>query len=121
MEEVLLFGLTFICVFLLYYFFIIKRTLKKKKKGMKKEVVEVLYLVSVYKLDINKVNYNKLLYVVSVVSSFDIALTISIMSIFKSFWWQLITGFVLVFITILISYHIVYLFYKRGGMIKDES
>ena len=120
MEEVILFVLSYLFVFAIYKFFIIRKA-KSKKRKKNKEPIEVSYLVGRYKLDLSKVDYDKLLLVIAFVSSFDIALTVSIMQLFKSFLWQAIVGIILVIITILVSYHIVYLFYKKGGMIKDES
>lgn len=114
-QELIFFVFSFIVVFILYQLFIVRRA---KKKG--KNPIEVTYLISKYKLDIDKVNYKKLLRVISLVSSFDIALVVAIMVLCRNFILEIIVGFVTMLITIFISYHLVYLVYKRGGMIKDE-
>ena len=116
--RLILFVFSFILVFLLYRLIIIKRAKRKKNP---KEPFEVVYLVSRYNLDLDKINYKKLLNVISIVSSFDIALVVSIILLFKNFYLEVIVGFISTLIIILISYHLVYLVYKKKGMIKNES
>ena len=117
MEEMVLFLLSFVFVFLLYQLFIIPRAKKKKKK----QPIEISYLVYKYHLDLDKVKYNHILQVSAAVSSFDIALIVSIIMNISNFFLEIIVGFVVTLIIILSSYHIVYLFYKKKGMIKNES
>lgn len=117
-RELVLFAISFIVVFLLYEIFVVRRAKSKKKP---KEPFEVTYLVGKYRLDLEKVNYKKLLRVISLVSSFDIALVVSIIVLLKNYVLEIIVGFIATLVIILISYHLVYLVYKRGGMIKDES
>ena len=127
MQEVILFVMSYIVVFLLYQIFIIRRAKtndkknkKRKKKREVKEPFEVTYLVSKYKLDLEKINYNRLLRVISLVSSFDIALIVSIILLIDNFILGIVVGFIATILIILVSYHLVYLVYKRGGKIKDE-
>ena len=116
-REIILFIITFLLVFLLYRLITIRKAKSKKKA---KEPREVTYLVSRYKLDLDKVNYKRLLNVVSLVSSLDIALVVTIILLFKNFYLEMIIGFISTLIIILVSYHLVYLVYKKKGMIKDE-
>ena len=119
MQELLLFLLTFVFVFILYQIFIVR---KAKKKGKKfKEPIEITYLVNRYKLDLKKVNYKKLLRVISIVSSLDISLVVTIIMLINNFVLEIIVGFISTLVIILLSYHIVYLVYKKKGMIKNES
>lgn len=122
MEEIILFLLTFLTVLIIYEVFIVSKTKKKKakKKDKVKEPTEVLYLVNRYKLDMKKVDYNQLLQIVALVSSLDIAIVVSIMAMFDNFFLEIMIGMVGVLVTILISYHLVYLFYKKKGMILDD-
>ena len=117
-QELILFLLSFIFVFLLYQLIIVRRAKSKKKK---KEPFEVTYLVGKYNLDLKKVNYNKLLRVISLVSSLDIALVVTLILLFDNFLVEIIVGFIATLVTIITSYHLVYLGYKRKGMIKNES
>lgn len=117
-KELILFLIAFIIVFLLYRIIIVRRAKSKKKP---KEPLEVTYLVNKYKLDLEKVSYKRLLNVISIVSALDIALVVSIIVLLKSFVLEMIVGFISTLVIILASYHLVYLVYKKKGMIKDES
>ena len=122
LQEIILFLFTYIFVFLVYLLFIVRRA-KRKKNGKKKpkEPLEVTYLVNRYGLDLKKVDYDKLLTVISLVSSFDIALIVSIILSIKIFILEIIVGFISMMGIILLSYHLVYLVYKKKGMIKDDT
>ena len=120
MEEVILFLLSFILVFVLYQLFIVGRAKRNYKKGKKKDPVEVVYLSKVYKLDMEKIQYNQLLQIISLVSSFDIALIVAIILLFDKFILELLVGFVSTLVIIFISYYFIYLFYKKKGMVKHE-
>lgn len=121
MQEFILFLLSFIFVFLIYQIFIVRRAKSNvRKKKTKKEPIEITYLQRRYKLDLKKVSYNQLLQIVAIVSSFDIALSVSIIMLFNNFFLEIIGGFFSIIILILVSYHLVYLFYKKKGMIINE-
>ena len=125
MEEIILFIMSFVFIFVIYQISIVnpakRRVLDKKKKNdkEKKELVEIKYLVKRYKLDLDKVSYNQLLQIVALVSSFDISLVVSIIMLFDNFIMEIVVGFFATLIIIMISYHLVYLFYKKKGMIKN--
>ncbi len=111
-----LFILTFLFVFVIYELFLVR---KAKKNKAKKKPVEVQYLVNRYHIDLKKVNYKKLLNVISFVSSLDIAIVVTIISLVDNMFLQLALGFVTIFIVILISYDIVGKVYQKKGMKKD--
>ena len=94
----------------------------KKDKRIKepKEPLEVTYLVG-KGLDLKKVNYNDLLFVISIVSSIDIALVVTIIMLLKIFVLEIVVGFISTIGIILLSYQLVYLVYKKKGMVKNES
>ena len=128
MKEIILFIACFILVFICYQVFFIlpmkkyrknKKNGKKKKIKEKKELAEIRFLVTKYKLDLDKVNYNKLLLVVSFVSSFDITLIVTIITLFDSYLVSFLLAAVLVLPIVLISYWLVYKFYEKKGMIKN--
>ena len=126
MKEVIFFIISFFFILSFYEMIIIKRSKKRvnKKTGKekkRKEPLEVTYLVTRYQLDLEKVNYSNLLHVISIVSSFDIALIVSVISLLNNFFLEIIIGFLFTLGIILISYHLVYLYYKKKGMIKNES
>lgn len=119
MQELLLFFMTFLFVFLIYQIFVIRRA-KSRKRKVKKEPIEVLYLEKKYHFNKKDINYKKLYTVVSIVSSLDIALIVLIINIVPSYVFGIIIGFISLFLIIFISYHMVYLIYKKKGMIRNE-
>ena len=128
MKEIILFIACFIVVFICYQVFFVlpmKKYRKNKKNGKKKnikekkELAEIRFLVTKYKLDLDKVNYNKLLLVVSLVSSFDITLIVTIITLFDSYLVSFLLACVLVLPIVMISYWLVYKFYEKKGMIKN--
>ena len=128
MKEIILFIACFILVFICYQVFFIlpmkkyrknKKNGKKKKIKERKELAEIRFLVTKYKLDLDKVNYNKLLLVVSFVSSFDITLIVTIITLFDSYLVSFLLAAVLVLPIVMISYWLVYKFYEKKGMIKN--
>ncbi|MBR2828340.1 MAG: hypothetical protein IKE70_03830 [Bacilli bacterium] len=121
MEEFILFLLTFLFVFIFYQIFIVSKAKRLKKKNSKKndwEVMEISYLVKRYHIDLDKISYPQLLQIVAITSSFDISLVISIIFLLPNFILEIVVGIISMVLLILISYHLVYLFYKKKGMIK---
>ncbi len=114
--QILLFLLTFFFVFLIYELFLVRKCKKNKNR---KRPIEVQYLVNRYHLDLTKINYRRLLNIVSLVSALDISIIVTIISLVDSFYLQLALGFVAVFIIILISYSIVGVIYKKKGCCKN--
>ena len=121
MEELMLFLLTFLLLYLIYQFFIIIPIVRrgKTRKKNNKELLEVVYLKSKYSLDFDKISYSRLLQICAIVSSFDISVTVSIVSAIDNFILKIFIGIISISIFIVISYHLVYLFYKKKGMVKN--
>lgn len=123
LELLLLFCISFVIIFFLYEFFIVRKFYRyeekkvKKKKKLKeyKYPVEVLFLINRYDLDVKKINYKKLLHIISLVSSFDISLILIIVSLVNNFYYKLIMIAILVVPTIFISYSFVGKLYKKKG------
>lgn len=129
MEELGLFILSFIFVLLIYQIFIIRPAKKrknnkskgrKKKEDTSKELFEIKYLQARYKLDIKKINYNQLLQICAITSSFDISFIVYLIGIINNFILRVLGGFIFTLGIIMLSYHLVYLFYKKKGMIINE-
>ena len=117
MEEFILFLMTFFVVYVIYQVFIIR---KAKRRNSTKRPVEVTYLINKYRLDIKRLEYKKLLQCISIVSSLDISLLVSIVFIFDNFIYQILLVILLVIPVILLSYHIVGIYYIRKGLIINE-
>ena len=126
MQEIVLFIMCYVVVLMVYELFIVRKAknykagkLSRKKEKKYKEPGEVLLLKSKFKVDVDKVDYNQLLQIIALVSSFDISLVVSVMAIIPLFILKLVVGFILIFVSIFVSYYLVYLFYKKKGMIKN--
>ena len=121
MEELIMFIFEFVFIFVIYQVFIVSKAKKNKsKRGRKKEPAEIVYLKKVYKdLDFKKIPYNQLLQIIAITSSFDISLIVSIIFNTNNFFLKILIGFISTIIIVLTSYHLVYLFYKKKGMIKN--
>ena len=117
LEFIKLFFIIFILVLLIYELIFNKyktrKNNKKKKKLKNNYPLEVLIMSSFYKIDINKVNYNKFLNILACVSSFDIALIVSIVSLVDNGLLQILLALILVLPIIFLSYYIVSLFYRK--------
>ena len=120
MEEVILFFMTFFFLFLIYQMFFIGPLKKKyKNKEERKELLEIRYLQLRYHLDLDKISYVQLLQLCSIASSFDISIVVSVVSLIQGFFLKIVIGFVMIFLLIISTYHLVYLFYRKKGMIKN--
>lgn len=125
MEELILFFLTFLLLFMIYQIFLIgplkEENLEKRKNKKKsdKELLEIKYLKSKYDLDFNKIKRNQLLQICAITSSLDMAIAVTVVAFIKSFLWEIVVGFVVVVSLIYISYYLIYLFYKKKGMVKN--
>lgn len=111
---------TYLITFIIYQIFFISPFKRNKKlKGNNKEILEIRYLISKYRFNIKKVNYNQLLQIVAIVSSFDISLIVTIEMLFVNGLFQILIVVILVLPIFIISYSLVAKFYKKKGMIKD--
>ena len=114
MEQLILFFLTFVVVFIGYEIFVVNRAKKNYKNKDKKIPIEIKYLIKKYGIDIKKINYFQLLQVVAIVSSLDITIIVTIMSLINRFIFKILFVVVCIIPIILISYSIV-LKLKRNG------
>ena len=72
-----------------------------------------------HRIDLKVIDYKKLLLVISIVSSFDIALLVSLVSMIHSYILEIVIALFLIIPLILISYHIIGIYYVKKGLIKD--
>ena len=118
MQELILFIMSYVVILIAYELLIVNRAKKhEKKKKDNKEPIEVKFLVTKYKFNLKKLDYHKLLHVCAFVSSFDMALIVTLSMLFENGLIQMLVVLLLVVPVILISYHIVYLVYKKRGLI----
>ena len=112
MEELVLFMMSYLFVFIIYHFFVIK---KAKKGDFTKFPTEINYLKLKYKINVDKSNYKKILKRVAMVSSFDIALIVTIMMLMNHFLLQILVIIIASPIVFIVSYHIL------GKLLQKEG
>ena len=112
------FIFTYLLVLAIYEIFLIV-PIKRGDKKEKRELVEIRFLVSKYGLNMKKVNYKQLVQVVALTSSFDISVVVTVAFVLNNWIIQILVMIVLTLLLFIISYYLVYCFYKKKGMIKN--
>lgn len=102
------FVILWILIFLFEYLFVMKKRIKgKSKKKSVDQVMEFIYLIGRFKLDKNKVVYNKMAKWCSIINGFIISAVVTVISNIDLYIvWQLLIGFVLLFALIYSLYEI---------------
>ena len=111
-SSLICFGVSFILVFLFYLIYFNR---KKIKNGDYKKLTEVNYLVRKFDLNMQKIKYKKLLWIINFTNAFIISFTFTIIVIIKGFVWGLLVGFVILMILIYSLYEII------GRVLKKRS
>lgn len=114
MKQLILFLITLVLSYLLFFI-----VYKSSKYGQKKMPVEAQFLITTYKLDVNKMHKKALLLALAKVNAFDIAIIVTIISLFNNSYLMLAIGFVLTFVFILISYNLLGKWLQKEGMSKN--
>ncbi len=102
------FVILWILIFLFEYLFVMKKRIKgRSKKKSVDQVMEFIYLIGRFKLDKNKVVYNKMAKWCSIINGFIISAVVTVISNIDLYIvWQLLIGFVLLFALIYSLYEI---------------
>lgn len=110
MKQILIFLITFLIIYLFYLIFVInrKKSLNKWKNGR-----ELTFLKYRYKLDYNKINLKSLGNIIGLSNACIISTTITLISIFKNFFIQMLVGFITLIPLILIFYHLIGTHYSK--------
>ena len=112
-KSLIYFGVSFLAV-LLIYLLIINRFRKEYKEGMKQ--VEIYYLIKRFNLDMRKTKYKSIKLIVSVLNSFIIAFTFTIVINLKvKYAYKLMIAFAIMFILIYSLYEI------AGRILKSKQ
>lgn len=107
------FLVTFIVIYLFYYFFIIRKC--KKNKNI--VPAEVNLILSIYKIDVKKINVYEMIKVVSLVTTMILALIITIISeFFDSTIILLFFGTVISVLIAIIIYRIIGRYYEKQSL-----
>ena len=112
MFSLILFLMTFVIVFLVYLLFVIRRG-----KYLERFIAgkEISYLKRVYKIKIKESDYKAIAFIVTLTNSFIIAISVTVVSLFKSIFLEILVGFITVLVLILLSYHIIGKIYQKRG------
>lgn len=121
--------LSIVVIYLFYYIWIIinfdkngnSKKESKKKHHEKKMPVEIQYFVTKYNIDLDKVNYRYFLKLMGLVVAFDLSIVGSIIIYIETLWLQLLVGFVLVLVVVLISFKLLGNYLNKKGLTKDEN
>ena len=110
MREIILFVITFLMIYLIYYIFVIskEKTLNKWKNGK-----EMTYLKKVYKIKVK--DLKKMANIIACTNALIVAITVSVISVINNFISQMLIGFVVLIILILLAYHIIGKYYQKKG------
>lgn len=94
-----------IVYFILFIAYYLLLGLKYRKYDKNKLPMEITYLKSLYKIEINKDNYHKYHLICIIVNSLIMTIIYMIISkLIKGFIWQLLVGFILLMLLIIIAY-----------------
>ncbi|MBQ9318953.1 MAG: hypothetical protein IJR82_04915 [Bacilli bacterium] len=117
MKQIILFIVIFLVIYLFYLLFVIirEKSLNKWKTGK-----EMTYLKQVYKLNDDKINFKYLAHFIALSNALILATVVTIISLFKNFVIQMLVGFLILFPTILITYHIIGKFYQKKQLRRKK-
>ena len=104
------FSLTFLIIWLIYYFFIIKRC----KRNKDYVPVEVNLILSLHQIDYHKIDLKKMVTVVSIITTFILAIIITLISnFFNNNLIVLIFGTALSVVVAIICYNYIGRYYQK--------
>ena len=110
MKELISFLIYFVMIYLVYFFTVI---IQKKKYEKIKRGTQVMYFVKRYNLDFNKISFTKFINVLSLVNSFIMALTITLVQYLPNLMLKLMVAFVTLIVLILSCYKLIGLYIER--------
>lgn len=117
MSMLLEYIIVFIAMFILNYFLFIR---KKTKLNKKKVPIELNYLISIYKIDVKKIDYKKFVWIYNLINAFIIAtIYIIVVYLVKNLILQIIIGMILLILLIIICYGLLGRYYQKKEGIKD--
>lgn len=115
MEYIGWFIFDFILIYIIYYLLFIRKTKRNYKVPS-----EVQYLITAYKLDVNKFSYYKFVRIVALSISLTISLIATIMTLVDGIAWQILFGFIAVIPVAVISFSLIGKYYQNKQL-KDNS
>lgn len=111
MENLILFGATFLIVFILSYFFTVRKTLKKGDMNLLPPELQIL---KNYKVDFAKTGLKKPLYYTAFANSTIVSLAILAGSLVEKLTFKIGIAFVVIIPSILIIYKLISIILMKG-------
>ena len=108
MEYVSWFLFSFILIYIIYYIFYMRKTIRGEKVPS-----EAQFLITVYKLDVNKFSYRRFIKIVGLVTTLDIAVTATVVAKVEGVIWQILFGFVAVIPIVVLSFMLLGKYYQN--------
>ncbi len=110
MEYLLIFIFCFLIIYLVYFVIIVNR-----KKGLEKfkEGKQLNFFKKAYNLDFRKIDLKKFANSLALTNAFIMALTITIIELFKNVTVKMLVGFIILIPLMLIMYKILGSTYKK--------
>ena len=118
-KSLIYFGICFITVLLIYLLFINRKFRKEYKEG--KEQVEIYYLIKRFKLNMRLTKYKTIKLIVSILNSFIVAFTFTVIINLKvKYVYKLMIAFLIMFILIYSLYEITGRILKRKELKNND-
>ena len=118
MRYVCLFIITFILVIFYYYLIELRKVKKITKRGLP---IELKLFLNMYNVDTKKEPYNSIMKKLIVIIAFDTGIMLLITELFSAIIVKLAVAIPCVLFLIIISYKLLGFYYKKKGLIKNES
>ena len=93
----------------------------KKKKTNDSIPAEFEFFINKYKIDISKVNKRYFLRFLALIIALDLSITVALMGLFKVLWLKIVVGFILMLVTVFVSYELAGNYFKKKGLIIDDK
>ena len=128
MPNYVLYLIEFITAFLLVYLYhkliIIRKYKKYAKKSLKnmdkyKIPSELLLFIKMINIDEKKVDKIKLLNILAIVNSLDIAIILLLTELVNNIVLKLLIAIAAVFVIVIFSYKLLGFYYKKKGLVKN--
>ncbi len=92
----------------------------KINTNKKYQMAEVKYLISRFTIDKKKIDYKKLIRLINIANAFIISFVCTIISVLPlKFLWQMLIGFVLLFVLMFLCYELLGIYAVKKGWKKN--
>jgi len=110
------FSVSLLILYLGYYILVIRNVKHYDSRRIPKEVE---FMINVYKLKIDKINYRILLHLIALTNSFIISLTTICVRAVDNMLLKLVFGFFLLIFLIISCYSLIGYYFKKKGLTKS--